>query len=1261
MEGGPGQPTGADDTEPGERDARLEQHLEDSEPADIRVLPNPKMPTEAERQEHNTLHIPYRSWCRSCVEGGGKADPHYRRDPDAEPLIPTISVDYCFMGTEKEVDVASKSTIPIIVHRNHLDRHISACPVLRKGAEKHAVEHCAEELQLSGLGHFIYKSDGEPAILSLKQASVEKLRAVAGASIQVEFEESGVGESAGNAIVERAIWEVERLSRTLLFFAEDLHQTKTDEDHPARLWAIVYSGQLLSRAQKGSSDGKTSFELRRGRKFSRQLPWFTEPVLYLVVATKNQRKKYERRWEKAIYVGLDERTNMYRISNSDGVWRCNCIKRVPDNEKSDAELFKSMKGTPWQPRVEDGEREIRARVAVPPLVPEAELPIVPRNRLPEGMPRRLYIRRNVELERYGFSEFCVGCDHARFDLPRAPHTESCRNRIEQAIAQDDRDIAERLRRIQEARGQLQPTTTTTTTTTDVYPNFTVGGSSSSSAALPPPVVTQDQAQEGTVDQDTAGDLPGDDFDIPFDEEGDVEMGLLTISSLTHGVSVEVGKLGGDITKDGLEGLPPGCLLDLSRGWRLQEPRQAYDAQRRRDVEKPAFLLGGGRCDALCCSMYGAQLEDGNHFIHKIEGDSCDSISQLLADPRVFVVNGRGVVTRKNKGRVQEGSWLTSSRVSAFGLSLLQAHEIEHTDAETTLTLARSMRNQLQQDGRLTLGALEPGMTGHNDWTNEELDLFEKFYDDLTGLLLPAGEVKKARAEEIIFLKSFPVYEIVRRELSKGKTFISVRWCDTDKGGKDGVTIRSRLVGREFKWRDPFMEGTFAATPPLESLRLFFSWCMTIRRRNGRRIEIKIAILDVHRAHFHPHAVRETYIELPAEDFHEGCVGRLLRTLYGTRDAAHQFDIFFNACVAAAGWTVGTSSPCIYRHETEIAIGWRHGDDSLFAGESHVVDDITEKLSKEMHMKRRAKLGFGEEDDKHTSILNRLISLEVKGGKRRITYEPDPRHQQLLVRNLGLDDPKAKGTNTPTERTPANSDVRPLEGSQVTAYRSATMRLNYLAQDMPHLQFAANKGAKHMAKPIKGGMARLKRAARFLKRHPRWIIVFTEQEWTDKIQTRVDSDWAGDLIDRKSTTCVHIVIGEHFIKSFVSTQATPALSSGEAEFTATVKGGSVSIGVQSIAADFGETMWIELGTDSSAAKGMISRAGLGKVRHLDTGLLWIQHFVEIGVFKLRKLNGTENSSDLGTKELSEKNMRECLARLSIEEASGSHSHALVVAG
>ena len=59
--------------------ARLKRSLEDYEPMAVRTLVSPELPSQAEIDEHNVSHLPYRSWCRFCVMGRGKADFHMKR------------------------------------------------------------------------------------------------------------------------------------------------------------------------------------------------------------------------------------------------------------------------------------------------------------------------------------------------------------------------------------------------------------------------------------------------------------------------------------------------------------------------------------------------------------------------------------------------------------------------------------------------------------------------------------------------------------------------------------------------------------------------------------------------------------------------------------------------------------------------------------------------------------------------------------------------------------------------------------------------------------------------------------------------------------------------------------------------------------------------------------------------------------------------------------------------------------------------------
>ena len=56
------------------------------------------------------------------------------------------------------------------------------------------------------------------------------------------------------------------------------------------------------------------------------------------------------------------------------------------------------------------------------------------------------------------------------------------------------------------------------------------------------------------------------------------------------------------------------------------------------------------------------------------------------------------------------------------------------------------------------------------------------------------------------------------------------------------------------------------------------------------------------------------------------------------------------------------------------------------------------------------------------------------------------------------------------------------------------------------------------------------------------------------------------------------------------------------------------------------------TDSSAALGIASRSGLGKLLHLETHTLWLQEKVRTGAIMVKKVRGEVNPADIFTKHL-----------------------------
>ena len=117
-------------------------------------------------------------------------------------------------------------------------------------------------------------------------------------------------------------------------------------------------------------------------------------------------------------------------------------------------------------------------------------------------------------------------------------------------------------------------------------------------------------------------------------------------------------------------------------------------------------------------------------------------------------------------------------------------------------------------------------------------------------------------------------------------------------------------------------------------------------------------------------------------------------------------------------------------------------------------------------------------------------------------------------------------------------------------------------------------------------------------------------------------------------------GSHPLKTWSTTQATVALSSGEAEYYGVVKGANHVLGRRALLEDFGIKVRCRVHTDSTAAKGIASRTGLGRTRHIAVHLLWVQERIRNKDFELLKVKGTENPADLMTKYLSHESLNYC---------------------
>ena len=468
-----------------------------------------------------------------------------------------------------------------------------------------------------------------------------------------------------------------------------------------------------------------------------------------------------------------------------------------------------------------------------------------------------------------------------------------------------------------------------------------------------------------------------------------------------------------------------------------------------------------------------------------------------------------------------------------------------------------------------------------------------------------------------------------------KAPIRVKWLDINKGDEENEELRSRLVAMEFN-KEKRLD-LFAPTPPLEILKLIISMAVTKGigfGKEGYRKGMKIDFIDISRAFFHAPALRRVYVDLPAEDQEEGMCGMLEQSMYGTRDAAQNWANAYMEFMKSIGFKKGDASPCAFKHETRNLRAGVHGDDFTILGYEEDLDWFWKEIQERFECKHRGRLGPDKGDQKEIRVLNRIITWTDEG----IEYEGDQRHVEIAMQRVGIHG-DSREVRIPVEKRKATDESKKLEPEHATNYRGIVARLNFLGQDRSQIQYAIKELSKDMADPSEDDWGRMKKLVRFLKGQPRYIMEFKYQENPKGLSAWSDSDFAGCMRSRKSTSGGLVCHGSHVIRSWSTNQAVIALSSGEAEYYAMVKATSQAIGIKNMMRDLGEEIEepISIKTDASAAIGIVSRIGVGKVRHIEVNQLWLQEKVYKGEVVIEKVDTKCNLADALTKPLSEEDM------------------------
>ena len=184
--------------------------------------------------------------------------------------------------------------------------------------------------------------------------------------------------------------------------------------------------------------------------------------------------------------------------------------------------------------------------------------------------------------------------------------------------------------------------------------------------------------------------------------------------------------------------------------------------------------------------------------------------------------------------------------------------------------------------------------------------------------------------------------------------------------------------------------------------------------------------------------------------------------------------------------------------------------------------------------------------KSVRILNRIVTMTKEG----IEYESDQRHAEIIVKQMGLQ-PGSRAVATPSVSVKPGDvpgDEVEIGTKEQTIFRGIVARAIYLSQDRSDIRYAVKELSRKMAKPRIRDVNAAERLARYLSTRMRVICHFKYQESPKSLEGWSDSDWAGCLETRKSTSGGQRKLGTHILRTWSTTQGVIALCHQEKQGT-----------------------------------------------------------------------------------------------------------------
>lgn len=495
----------------------------------------------------------------------------------------------------------------------------------------------------------------------------------------------------------------------------------------------------------------------------------------------------------------------------------------------------------------------------------------------------------------------------------------------------------------------------------------------------------------------------------------------------------------------------------------------------------------------------------------------------------------------------------------------------------------------------------------------------------------ASKWELAMKDEMKSLISNKTWELA--ELPMGKKALHNKWVYRVKEEHDGSKrYKARLVAKGFQQKEGIdYTDIFSPVVKLTTIRTVLSIIAAE--------DLHLEQLDVKTAFLHGDLEEEIYMQQPEGFSVEGkekLVCKLKKSLYGLKQAPRQWYKKFDGFMQTNGYFRCNADHCCYfkRFQSSYIILLLYVDDMLVAG-----SDMGEirKLKKQLS---------SEFDMKDLGAAKQILGMRISRNKLKGTLQlSQAEYIERILKRFSMSN--AKSVRTPLashfrltkEQTPKTEEERNFMAK--VPYASAIGSLMYaMVCTRPDIAHAVGAVSRFMTNPGKQHWEAVKWILRYLRGTSDRCLCFRKGEL--RLQGFVDSDFAGEVDNRRSTTGYIFTVGTTAVSWVSQLQKIVALSTTEAEYVAVTEASKEMIWLQGLLVELDVKQEKNvLHSDSQSAIHLAKNSAFhSRTKHIGLRYHFIRSLLEDGVLTLEKIQGSKNPADMLTKAVTIDKLKLC---------------------